>query len=60
MEKTLKSLTIDIIEVLQKCISTLYNNMDSADQNENECITALETIQDYVDNIDTANGMYVN
>uniref|UniRef100_A0A6M2DQP4 Putative armadillo/beta-catenin-like repeat-containing protein n=1 Tax=Xenopsylla cheopis TaxID=163159 RepID=A0A6M2DQP4_XENCH len=61
LEKTLKSLTIDVIEVLQTCIHTLHELCDSQDlteHNEKKCKDALETIQDYVDNLDTANDFF--
>lgn len=48
-----------MIEVLQTCIHTLHELCDSQDlteHNEKKCKDALETIQDYVDNLDTANG----
>ncbi len=55
LENALKSLTLDVVEKLNDAIKTLQNNDDSSE--ENHQIEALECIQNYIDDIDTANGM---
>lgn len=50
-ENALKSLTIDIVEVIQNAAQQLH----SPESTEDEKIAALETIIDQVDNLDTAN-----
>lgn len=57
LEDALKSMTIDVIEVLQKQIHKLKSvGQLKPGDNVEEYIEAIETISDYVDHIDTANG----
>lgn len=58
MEKTLKSMTVDVIEILLRAIDVLKTagNLELEDD-PTESEEALEQIASYVDNIDTANGV---
>lgn len=57
MEEALKSMTIDVVEVLQKQIELLKRvEQVSADEDATEYTEAIETILDYIDHIDIANG----
>ncbi|XP_029051028.1 hsp70-binding protein 1 [Osmia bicornis bicornis] len=59
LKQTLSSLSVNVIEELQKCIRVLSNVVDlrpNDDTSEQE--NALERIADFVDNIDTANDFY--
>lgn len=58
MEKTLKSMTVDVIEILLSAIDVLKTagNLE-LDDDPTESEEALEQIANYVDNIDTANGL---
>lgn len=51
IENVFKEMTIDVIEQLEKATRQL----SAAASTENEQIEAIEIIEDYVDNIDTAN-----
>ena len=59
LENTLKSMTMDVIKVLLDAIEVLKRagNLE-LEEDPTECEEALEQIATYVDNIDTANGMY--
>ncbi|XP_022907166.1 hsp70-binding protein 1 [Onthophagus taurus] len=59
LEDALKSMTIDVIEILVNQIKTFDNvgNVSEVDD-VTEYIQAFETICDYVDNIDIANDFY--
>ncbi|PSN31120.1 hypothetical protein C0J52_25278 [Blattella germanica] len=56
LENTLKSMTVDVIEMLLQAIETLKRagNLELEDD-PTECEEALEQIASYVDNMDTAN-----
>lgn len=58
MEKTLKAITVDVIEVLLRAVDVLKTagNLELEDD-PTECEEALEQIANYVDSIDTANGL---
>ncbi|XP_017890008.1 hsp70-binding protein 1 [Ceratina calcarata] len=59
LKQTLSSLSINIIEELQKSLKVLSNVVDlRPDDDTSEHEAALETIADYVDNIDIANDFY--
>lgn len=51
LEKVMKSMTIDIVEELEKAAATLEN----INSKEPQLLKALEVILNYVDNIDSAN-----
>lgn len=51
LEKVMKSMTIDIVEQLEKAAATLENR----NSKQPELLEALEVILNYVDNIDSAN-----
>ncbi|GLH13986.1 Uncharacterized protein GBIM_18445 [Gryllus bimaculatus] len=59
LENTLKSLTVDVVEELLKAIEVLKEagTLELQDDPTN-CENALETISDYVDNMDTANDFH--
>jgi hypothetical protein len=59
LEKTLNSVTVDVIETLLRAIDVLKTagNLELEDD-PTESEVALEQISSYVDNIDTANGLY--
>lgn len=52
LEEALKSMTIDVVEELNKAMKTLISGNSSEDGQVN----ALEVVTSYVANIDTANG----
>lgn len=57
MEDALKSLTVDVVELLQKQIRILQKvEQVKAEDDVSEFEEAIETILEYVDQIDTANG----
>lgn len=58
MEDALKSMTIDVIEVLVKQIK-VFDDVGNvtATSSVNQYTEAFYTIMEYVDNIDVANGM---
>lgn len=57
MEDALKSMTVDVIELLQKNIKILQNaNTLSVDSDPAKYLEAFAAILDHVDHIDTANG----
>lgn len=57
LEEALKSMTVDLIDILQKNIKTLLGaNTLSVDSDPSECLNAFESILQHVDHIDTANG----
>lgn len=59
LEEALKSMTIDVIEVLQKQIKTLQKvDQIKVDDDVAEYVEALETILDYIDHIDIANDFH--
>lgn len=59
LEEALKSMSVDVIEILQKQIKILQNAGDVGLQDDiTEYEDAFETILEYVDNIDVANGWY--
>lgn len=50
-------MTIGVIEILQNSIKVLQNtNNLTEDSDPKEYVAALDSILEYVDNIDTANG----
>nr|XP_023014471.1 hsp70-binding protein 1-like [Leptinotarsa decemlineata]XP_023014472.1 hsp70-binding protein 1-like [Leptinotarsa decemlineata] len=59
LENALKSMTIDVVEVLQKQIQTLrkIENLKPGDDTT-EFVEAIDTILEYVDNIDIANDFH--
>ncbi|KAK3920316.1 Hsp70-binding protein 1 [Frankliniella fusca] len=59
LEEALKSMTVDLIEVLTKAINTLKTVKDlKPDDDPDEHEEALETITDTVDNVDLANDFH--
>ncbi|XP_053598733.1 hsp70-binding protein 1 isoform X1 [Microplitis demolitor] len=59
LSKALESLTVNVIEELQKSVKILSNVMELRDGDDpTECETALECIASYVDSIDIANDFY--
>ncbi|XP_076754212.1 hsp70-binding protein 1 [Xylocopa sonorina] len=59
LKETLSSLSINVIEELQKAIKVLSNVVDLCpDDDTLQHETALERIADFVDNIDIANDFY--
>lgn len=57
MEDALKSLTVDVIEILLKAIRKLRTAANiSVDSDITEYLEAFDSILDYVDRIDTAIG----
>lgn len=59
LKETLSSLSVNVIEELQKAIKVLSNVVDlRPDDDTSEHETALERIADFVDNIDIANDFY--
>lgn len=57
LEEALKSMTVDLIEVLTKALNKLKTVKDLKPEDDPEELEeALETISDTVDNIDLANG----
>lgn len=59
LEDTLKSMTVDLIEVISKSLTTLSGVKDlKQDDDAEEYEEALETISDIVDNIDLANDFH--
>lgn len=52
LEEALKSMTIDVVEELNKAMKTLI----SGNCSEDDQVNALEVVTSYVANIDTANG----
>ncbi|KAL0280833.1 UNVERIFIED_CONTAM: hypothetical protein PYX00_002009 [Menopon gallinae] len=60
LEAALKSLTVDIIGELMKCIEILQMAKDVSEDSEDsaECEAALDHIFDFVDNIDVANDFH--
>lgn len=60
MEEALKSMSIDVIEILQKQIKILQDaDKLTIDDDITEYNTAFDSILDYIDNIDIANGNYL-
>jgi hsp70-interacting protein len=53
LEQALKALTVDIIEELTKAMETLT----SRNASEEEQVRALEVVTNFVEDIDTANGI---
>lgn len=59
LENALKSMTIDVIELLQKQLKVLENVYSlTAEDDITECCTAIETILEHVDHIDIANDFH--
>uniref|UniRef100_A0A182W6E9 Nucleotide exchange factor Fes1 domain-containing protein n=1 Tax=Anopheles minimus TaxID=112268 RepID=A0A182W6E9_9DIPT len=54
LEEALKSLTVDVVQELEKSMNVLLNN----ESDENAKIDALETVTDFVEDIDTANDFF--
>uniref|UniRef100_A0A182MAK4 Nucleotide exchange factor Fes1 domain-containing protein n=1 Tax=Anopheles culicifacies TaxID=139723 RepID=A0A182MAK4_9DIPT len=54
LEEALKSLTVDVVQQLEKSMNVLLNN----ESDEDEKIDALETVTDFVEDIDTANDFF--
>lgn len=61
MEEALKSMTINVIEILQKNVQILQNAESlSVDSDPEEYMNCFEVILDHIDRIDTANGRQDN
>ncbi|XP_012525261.1 hsp70-binding protein 1 [Monomorium pharaonis] len=59
LDKALSSLTVNVIEELQKAVQILSNvNNLRADDDSSEYESVLERMADFVDNIDIANDFY--
>lgn len=59
LDKALSSLTVNIIEELQKAVQVLSNVINlRADDDSSEYENALERVADFVDNMDIANDFY--
>lgn len=54
LEEALKSMTIDVVEELNKAMKTLTD----ANSSEDNQVQALEVVTNFVADIDTANGNY--
>lgn len=53
LEEALKSMTIDVVEELNKAMKTL---MDAENASEDDQVQSLEVVTNFVADIDTANG----
>jgi len=53
LEEALKSMTIDVVEELNKAMKTL---MDAGNASEDDQVQSLEVVTNFVADIDTANG----
>nr|CAD7416666.1 unnamed protein product [Timema poppensis] len=59
LEQTLRSMTVDIVEVLSKAIEVLKRASSlSSEDDPTECEEAFQEIMDHVDNIDNANDFH--
>lgn len=54
LEEAIRSLTIDVVEQLQAAMNILIEAQASAE----EQVKAMETVTDFIENIDTANDFY--
>uniref|UniRef100_A0A336MNE5 CSON000770 protein n=1 Tax=Culicoides sonorensis TaxID=179676 RepID=A0A336MNE5_CULSO len=54
LEEAIRSLTIDVVEQIQKAMNILIEG----DATVEEQVQALETVTDFIENIDTANDFY--
>lgn len=56
LEEALKSMTVDVTQIIKDSIDTLKTVEATKSEEEiSKCLSAIETILDYVDNIDVAN-----
>lgn len=54
LDEAIRSLTFDVVEQLQKAMNTLIQT----DTGRDEQVSALETVTDFVENVDTANDFF--
>lgn len=55
LEEALKSLTIDVVQELDKAVK---NIMDAPDANDEDLVDSFEVISNYIQDIDSANDFY--
>lgn len=55
LEEALKSMTIDVVEELEKAMNSLMN---ASTKTEEEQLISLNIVQDFIDQIDTANDFF--
>jgi hsp70-interacting protein len=55
LEEALKSMTVDVVEELQKAMNILI----TCEASQDEQVEALEVVTNFVADIDTANGWFL-